>query len=692
MPSKCQLVQFAKTGLVLLGLLAVPENSLQGQITKSLVIGVDGLGFGTHGLDIANTPAMDSLISGTWQPDYRGAYSSRGFAGGVLGSSTQQSTVSGPGWTTMLTGVWTDRHGVTGNGSSFANGDFANNPPYLGIVKSFDPTLVTASFVNWEPIDNHIISSIDNDGDPNNDLNFRGTYGSDQATAQAAQFMLQTSFDPDVVFVSMDEVDIAGHQTGGSSLNYQQTIERIDGYIGNILTTIANRPNFENEYWQIIVTSDHGHRPGGGHGGQTGLERAIPFIISSRTLRQGNLGEGVSHADILPSVLDHFNVPIPQHIWGTSRNAGSVAEATIVEIEDFENLNLQPFSVANGGDGTDWTNQIRTGSPEAWTIDNSGMSGTTSEGAYFGWTALDVQSWTNQQGTQIGRSSLGSPGNTALVADPDAWDDFTTGATQPGFHSFIERRFDLSGVDLNSFELTFDYEFVAEDTQKGTVEISFDEGNTWQTMLEFDSTQVPANTFFVGPARLSSGNDFQATSPQMLFRIGCFDASNDWWFAVDNVAIQTTSELVTLSTELNILKGELTSGDLNALSVSDDADINVRRNPSQTDGEIQVELTTTSPKSHPQELALRLESAGFFRNQVIQSIEFFNFELGQFESVAANNVSRFFDSVLVASASENLSRYVELVTQKTIARVTFASSVRRQNYSVSIDEAIWLID
>ncbi len=34
------------------------------------------------------------------------------YAGGEIGTPTHQSTVSGPGWTSLLTGVWMDKHGV----------------------------------------------------------------------------------------------------------------------------------------------------------------------------------------------------------------------------------------------------------------------------------------------------------------------------------------------------------------------------------------------------------------------------------------------------------------------------------------------------------------------------------------------------------------------------------------------------
>ncbi|MEO2046510.1 MAG: alkaline phosphatase family protein [Pirellulales bacterium] len=298
---------------------------------KSLFFGIDGLGFGTQGFSVTSTPFMDSLIDGTWQAAYNGAYSDQAFAGGILGTPTEQVTVSGPGWSTMLTGVWTDRHGVTGNGAvSFGGGDFANNPPYLATLKEANPTLSTASYVYWGPIDDYIISSIDNDGDLTNDVNFHQAYGNDVNAVNAAVAGIGDvgGLDPDAVFISVDLVDGAGHSCGSSGLCYKTAVQTADSFVGQALSAIASRPNFANEDWQIVITADHGHRTGGGHGGQSDLERTIPFIVASKNLSQGNLPlsfpQAVSHADASPTILDHFGVAIPDHYYGVSRAVGQL--------------------------------------------------------------------------------------------------------------------------------------------------------------------------------------------------------------------------------------------------------------------------------------------------------------------------------------------------------------------------------
>jgi len=291
----------------------------------SLVIGIDGLGFGDFGFSVADTPHMDSLINGTWQSGYNGAYSDNAFAGGVLGEPSQQVTSSGPGWSTFLTGVWNDQHGVTNNGFGGKNFD-TTAPTYLETLEDNVANIYSASLTNWTPIDTHIIESVDT---PTPTMDFRLPSGNDATISSATVSQIDNlgTTDPAAIFIHFDEVDGAGHGSGSSSAAYGAEIEEKDDLVGDLLAAISNRTNFANEDWQIIVSSDHGHRPNGGHGGQTELERTIPFIVSSKNLNQGGLAEGfpqpVSHADVAPTVLDHFGVTIPSHYFGVSRASGA---------------------------------------------------------------------------------------------------------------------------------------------------------------------------------------------------------------------------------------------------------------------------------------------------------------------------------------------------------------------------------
>ena len=67
-------------------------------LKKVLIIGIDGCR--SDALEIASTPTIDSLINeGIFSPD----------------ALNDDITISGPGWSANLCGVWSDKHQVTNN-------------------------------------------------------------------------------------------------------------------------------------------------------------------------------------------------------------------------------------------------------------------------------------------------------------------------------------------------------------------------------------------------------------------------------------------------------------------------------------------------------------------------------------------------------------------------------------------------
>ncbi|MBY0261086.1 MAG: alkaline phosphatase family protein, partial [Phycisphaerales bacterium] len=77
---------------------AAGASGSQAAVRKVLIIGIDGLR--PDALAAADAPSIDALIAD-------GAYSAA--------AQAEDITISGPGWSSMLTGVHRDKHGVTGN-------------------------------------------------------------------------------------------------------------------------------------------------------------------------------------------------------------------------------------------------------------------------------------------------------------------------------------------------------------------------------------------------------------------------------------------------------------------------------------------------------------------------------------------------------------------------------------------------
>ena len=228
-----------------------------GQIQKKvLIIGIDGCR--TDALIQAQTPNIDALIT-------NGIYSPNALNDDI--------TISGPGWSAILCGVWSGKHLVTGN--DFTINDYENYPSLFKHAEDFDSNINTLSICHWDPINDHIVQ---------NHVDFKLNVSSDaEVSSQAASYI--SSNDPDLIFLHFDDVDHAGHSYGFNPTisQYISAIETTDAYIIPIINAIEQRPNYANEDWLVLISSDHGG-VGNSHGGTSIEHREVPFIASGNNV------------------------------------------------------------------------------------------------------------------------------------------------------------------------------------------------------------------------------------------------------------------------------------------------------------------------------------------------------------------------------------------------------------------------
>ena len=268
-----------------------------------LVIGVDGLR--VDGLVVASTPALDGLIAS-------GAVTSDAFAGGELGAATEQPTFSGPGWSSILTGVWVDKHGVTNNGLQGARYD--EYPHFFARVREKNPDAYLSSFVSWQPINVILLESAEADQAFAPMVPTSAEADAAVTSAVVEHLKAQT---PDVVFVHLDEVDHQGHVAGFSPMvpQYLDAVEMVDAQIGQMLDAVRARPTYAMEDWLVLVTTDHGGL-GQLHGGQSDEERTIFIIASGGSVRIGEtISPGPGHTAIPPTVMKHLQLSVDS-AWG----------------------------------------------------------------------------------------------------------------------------------------------------------------------------------------------------------------------------------------------------------------------------------------------------------------------------------------------------------------------------------------
>ncbi len=269
---------------LLLGVLIVMITAFQSlhAQNKVLIIGIDGCR--PDALTAAQTPNIDKLQKG-------GAWS--------LTAKTAAISVSGPCWSSMLTGVWPEKHQVVSN--EYNNPNVAEYPHFFHRVKAQKPELKTYSVVNWNPI--HKILQ-EGDADIYNYLTT-----DENVTGRVVELLRDDN--PDVLFVQLDEVDGAGHKHdyGPGIEKYLAAIEKADSEVGEMISAIKNRETYHKENWLVLVTTDHGGS-NFGHGKDIPEHTTIFYIANGKDVKQGEIRQKVNVTDIAVTAMRHLGVKI----------------------------------------------------------------------------------------------------------------------------------------------------------------------------------------------------------------------------------------------------------------------------------------------------------------------------------------------------------------------------------------------
>lgn len=260
---------------------------------KVLVIGIDGVR--PDVLAEVATPAIDTLAAD-------GAYSDQ-----VM---TEAQTISGPGWSSILTGVWPDKHGVTNN--DFTGNNYATYPDFLTRLELIDRDFSTFAAVDWAPLSSEVSGGPLISDTVDVKLNFDGDElgyqeGDSRSVAAAVRFL--ENQDPDAAFVYIGYPDVA-YDNGGRSQEYYQSIENADVHVGRLVAAVRNRPTYDREDWLILVSTDHGHRDEGGHGGDSPEERTVFYLASGPSVTKGTLPRDVNIVDVAVTALAHLGIAI----------------------------------------------------------------------------------------------------------------------------------------------------------------------------------------------------------------------------------------------------------------------------------------------------------------------------------------------------------------------------------------------
>ncbi|MEV7513060.1 alkaline phosphatase family protein [Streptomyces sp. NPDC090085] len=466
---------------------------------KVLVIGIDGAVLDR--VKAANAPHLQGLMA-------------QGLtARSSLYAGPMAATSSGPGWSTIATGVWPDKHGVKDN--SFIGKNYAAYPDFLTRIENAKPSLNTYAAADWEPI-----TSTDQNGPifsakVDKRLSLKGDrdgYRSeDPKVAAAAATELRTQ-DPDAAFVYLGEIDAAGHSHGAASQQYLDAVARVDALVGQLLTAVQNRPTYGQEDWRILVTTDHGHTPAGGHGGSTPAERGTFVIAKGAGIPAGSVRDDVKLADVAATALAHVGVTAPG-IDGVA--LGSPDSDPFDTLRPALRARVDETGIPAGVKGFTHT------PPAGWSVDNSKM-GTGGVTEWAGWAFATDEFWTQSQRDQWRELNVRSR-DVFAVADSDEWDDKARTGTFDS--TLVTPKWPVAGGSTRT--LAFQTHYRHEAGQTAQVLVSYN--GAAPTVVKTYTADAVAKADSVA-LRVPAG----ATDVQVRFR---YSGNNNWFWTVDDVRL-----------------------------------------------------------------------------------------------------------------------------------------------------------
>jgi len=215
----------------------------------------------------------------------------------------------------------------------------------------------------------------------------------------------------------------------------------------------------------------------------------------------------------------------------------SIPIGTNILEENFNNLELFPaedeaYGACGNSIGPDvlgWTHVP----PGNWTIDNTNMPevGTIE---WRGWSFASMDFWVDAE-DQL-RSQFTRADGTVAVVDPDEWDDCGNAASFGSYNSILTSP--LIPLTGNPIHISFDSHYRQEAPQQVYLTVTNVSGEIIETLLHYSSNAGSDNASGdVLNQRLSFS--VESDEDEIYFNWEMADAGNNWYWAIDNVMIQS---------------------------------------------------------------------------------------------------------------------------------------------------------
>ncbi len=223
-------------------------------------------------------------------------------------------TNSRPNYETLHTGVVPSVHGVTSN--LVARSSNRPNTFSMAVGSGLTTAAVAYSWFSELYVRSPFDPSLDTEViDPSGFINNGRFYFTDEEPDQEIFARAATvigRYQPSYVLIHPMGCDLAGHAHGGRSGQYAAAIELQDALLATAV------PAWTAAGYVVMVTSDHGHRPDGGHGGTEPEVVETPlYVVPASGSGLGDTGQVVPNTRVAPTAWNALGVGgIPEEAAG----------------------------------------------------------------------------------------------------------------------------------------------------------------------------------------------------------------------------------------------------------------------------------------------------------------------------------------------------------------------------------------
>jgi predicted AlkP superfamily pyrophosphatase or phosphodiesterase len=224
-----------------------------------------------------------------------------------LNAHTIDMSITLPSHTSMLTGVNSDKHGVTWNSDRTDLG-YTKAPTIFGFAH--DAGFTTAAFFGKAKF-----SALQLPGTLDFSMRQHGElgmpWGSARTTGYVHDYLHRAN--PNLLFVHLGETDFVGHQLGWMGRTYGQAVRGADLAVSHIIDDATRR--FGEGNFTVIVTADHGGH-NHTHGTTRPVDTTIPWIVWGQGVQRGDTLTGIRTMDTAATALWMLGIAVPASFEG----------------------------------------------------------------------------------------------------------------------------------------------------------------------------------------------------------------------------------------------------------------------------------------------------------------------------------------------------------------------------------------